>query len=209
MKNYFPIVSIIIFALTVVVLGILTPGYNHLSHTISRLAIMKYGWIQALNLIQFSLGLYAGGIALSHTMKTNEGKLTLRNIFFFCAILVILTAITKTDPIENIRVQLNMLSPMGIAHLGIVLMFLLISPFGIIRLSKILALEPGYRDFSTVTRVVGFAALTASIVWFVFYFLGVFLEYRGMFQKIIVLWTIVWMVLLHIRALSLSRAEST
>jgi len=196
----FALVSPIVFIITVIILGFVTPGYNHLSHTISRLAIMKYGWIQTINLLQFAYGMYLGGIQIGETMKTLEGKRVIRNVFFFCAGILLLTAATHTDPVENLQLDPRLLSPMGILHYCVIFLFLVAAPFGINSLAKTLVDEPNYRRYVWATRIMGFVSLTGSILWFIFFFSGILLEYRGFFQKLIVLWTISWIILMNFRA---------
>lgn len=203
MSKLFPLVSAILFILVVIILGFITPGYNHLSHTISRLAIMEYGWIQTINLVQFAYGMYLGGIHISQTMSTENGKQVIHNVFFFCAGILLLTAATKTDPIENLQLDPSLLSPMGIMHYTVIFIFLIASPVGIRYLSTTLINEHGYRHFVSYTRIAGFTSLAASVLWFVLFYFGILLPYRGLSQKLIVLWTIMWIIFMNVRALRL------
>ena len=76
--RFFPVISPIIFTLVVIVLGFVTPGYNHINYTISRLAIEKYGWIQSLNFLQLALSLLALGNRLSSDMKQSASRAAVR-----------------------------------------------------------------------------------------------------------------------------------
>lgn len=203
----FALLSPVIFVLIVAILGFITPQYDHLRHTISRLGIERYGWIQALNLFQFAVGMYLGGLQLSATMTSDKTKRFVRNVFFFCGLILMLAALTPTDPIEDIRFQMDRLTPLGIAHYFVVFLFLGFAPFGIRQLSKTLSHEAAYADFGRTTAVMGFIAFSASILWFVFYAFGWFMAYRGIFQKLIMLWTILWILAVNIRAIVVARSK--
>ena len=184
------------FTAIVAVLGFVTPGYSHANHTISRLAIEKYGWIQTLNFLQFAMGLAAAGAVIAKRMYRESSRRIIRTLFSFSAALLVLAALTPTDPIEDMRFSLRIFSPTGAMHVGTVIVFLLISPLGISRLLRALQAEPDYNHLTPLTAFVGYTALVASIVWFGFYMTGLLLEYRGIFQKAIALLVIIWIELM-------------
>lgn len=187
-------VSPILFVLTVAVLGFLTPGYNHISHTISRLGIEKYGWIQSINLLQFALALFLIGENIASTMEKKISRTVVRRTFSLSAFVAVFAAFIPTDPIENVRFSFTLLSPAGTLHVGIVLLFLLIAPFGISRLSQTFAREPRWRSFARPTKLIGYATFSLSILWFFLYAAGILQEYRGLFQKIITLLPLFWLM---------------
>lgn len=194
--------SAVLFSLTVFVLGLVTPGYNHMNHTISRLAIERYGIFQIFNFLQFSFGLYVTGATMAATMTKNSSKLVIRTVFTVCAALLILAAFVPTDPVENVRFSISMYSPRGIIHASTVMVFLLISPYGIYRLADALAAEPMYRSYARLTAFMGFSAFLTSITWILFFLLGIALEYSGLFQKAIALWTIIWLVIMNVAVIT-------
>lgn len=196
----FALFSPIVFVAVVTILGFITPGYNHLNHTISRLAIEKYGWIQTLNFLQFAYGLVLTGLSIARSMQKTESRRIIKTVFTFTASILILAAFTPTDPIENIRFSFSRLTPTGIIHVGTVIVFLLISPLGISRLVRALESEPHYRGFGMITALVGFVAFAAGIAWFLFYLAGVLLEYRGISQKAIALLVILWIMAIQLRS---------
>lgn len=202
----FALLSPIVFTVVVAVLGFVTPGYNHLSHTISRLAIEKYGWIQILNFLQFAVGLVMSGSVISRSMQHETSRRVMRTIFSFSAALLVLAALTPTDPIENMRFSFRIFTPTGAMHVGTVVVFILISPIGISRLFGALRNEPTFRRFAKFTTLAGLTAFLASIIWFGFYIAGVFLEYRGIFQKAIALLVILWIELIVTISSSTARA---
>lgn len=207
--HLFALLSPIVFVAVVTVLGFVTPGYSHLNHTISRLAIEKYGWIQTLNFLQFAVGLIFTGVHIAESMDKEGSRRIIKTVFTFSASILILAAITPTDPIENVRFSFSYLSPLGIMHVGTVIGFLLVSPLGISRLYRALGTEPHYNRYAPFTTVMGFLTFMSSMVWFVFYLFGVFLEYRGIFQKAIALIVIIWIMTLNTHALKLRQTKKT
>ncbi len=65
------------------------------------------------------------------------------------------------------------------------------------RLSQILIKAPETARYTRYTLIAGFSALVGSGIWFAFYFMGVLLEYRGIFQKAIALPVLIWLILIN------------
>lgn len=198
----FALISPIVFAIIVVILGFITPGYDHLNYTISRLAIEKYGWIQSINFLQLALGIHFTGVRLTEILERQaQEDSIIRIVFRMCSIFLIIAAFIPTDPIENVPLDYTLLTPTGLVHISVVIVFLILSPFGIIKLSQVFRKEKMLAGYATLTTVAGFAALVGSIIWFAFYFMGIFLEYRGIFQKAIALPVLIWFVLITYAAM--------
>lgn len=195
--NYFPIISPILFIVVVTVLGFITPGYSHINHTVSRLAIEKYGWIQSINMLQLALGIELSGRRLTQAIRDGGSVRVIRYIFSICAVFLLIAAFFPTDPIENVPLDVTILTPTGLVHIGVVIVFLILSPFGIVKLTNILKRQKRYRALAAITMIAGISALVGSALWFVFYFMGLFLEYRGIFQKAIALPVFAWLILIN------------
>lgn len=193
----FPVISPVIFALVVIIVGLVTPGYSHLNHTISRLAIEKYGWIQSLNFLQLAIGMHLTGLHLTKILKDQELEdSVIRIIFRMCSIFLVIAAFVPTDPIENVPLDYTLLTPTGLVHISVVLIFLVLSPLGIARLAKVFNKEKKLATYAPYTLIAGFTALLGSVIWFAFYFMGMFLQYRGIFQKAIALPVLAWLILI-------------
>lgn len=204
----FPLVSPIIFTLVVIILGFTTPGYNHLNHTISRLAIEQCGWIQSINFIQLALGLYLTGTRLTDHITDGASVIIIKNTFVLSAIFLIVAAFVPTDPIENVPLDFTLLSPTGLVHISIVILFLILSPFGIVEVARVLKKNSAFRILDIYTIIAGFIALVGSIVWFALYFEGMYLDYRGIFQKMIALPVLVWVILINYAILKTSKRST-
>lgn len=183
-----------LFAVTVAILGFITPGYSHLNYTISRLAIETYGWVQIINFLQLAVALYLTGLRLSAVMHKNTIILT---VFTICSMFLLIAAAFPTDPIENAPLDLSLLSPTGLVHSSVVFLFLLLSPLGIIILANEFYKLRTFRVHAIITLIAGFSAFLGSIAWFVLYFLGLYLEYRGIFQKVIALPVLIWLTIVN------------
>ncbi len=193
----FPLISPILFSVVVIILGFITPGYSHLNHTISRLAIERYGWIQSINFIQLAIGIYLTGMHFTKHVRDAVTVPIIRYTFIGSALFLLVAAFVPTDPIENVPLDFTLLSPTGLVHISLVVVFLILSPLGIVQLARVLRKQPVFARLGTYTIIAGFIALMGSIIWFALYFLGIYLQYRGIFQKAIAAPVIVWIVLLN------------
>ena len=194
----FPLFSPMVFAIVVLILGFITPGYSHVNYTISRLAIEQYGWIQSINFIQLAIGLYFTGTWLTNLIHDGTSVKVIKTIFMICALFLVIAAFVPTDPIENVPLYFTLLSPTCLVHVSLVVIFLMLSPLGIVELTRVLGKETRFARLVPYTLIAGFTALTGSIVWFAFYFLGIYLEYRGIFQKAIAIPVLIWLILINL-----------
>lgn len=207
--HVFSLVSPVLFIAIIAILGFVTPGYSHMNHTISRLAIMKYSWIQTLNFLQLAAGFVLISKNIARSMQKEESRRIIRIFFAFSASILVLATVVPTDPIDNIPFRFTLLTPTGSLHIATVLIFLLLSPACILHIVRALRTEPDYRRFAPFTTTVGTIAFFTSVIWLAFFYLGIFLEYRGIFQKGIVLLIILWITILHLRSIALTRTKPT
>lgn len=202
----FPIISPIIFILIVTVLGFITPGYTHINYTISRLAIEKYGWIQSLNFFQLAISFSMLGTTLSSDVKASS-RIALRLIFSLTSLVLIIAGLFPTDRIENIPLRFSIYTPLGLIHAGSIVLFVLVSPFGIRRLTEILAEEPRYNKYAFMTKTMGYLVFTGSMIWFGCFILGIGLEYRGITQKLLIFVVLIWSIIMGIASRKFARVR--
>lgn len=205
--HLFAFVSPIIFVAIVTILGFVTPGYNHINHTISRLAIEQYGWVQTLNFFQLAVGYVLIGTHIAKSMRNEESRRIIKIFFAFSASILVFAALAPTDPIDNIPFRFTLLTPTGSVHVATVLIFLFLSPLCIAKIVQALRNEPKYRKYATLTAIIGTLTFVASVIWLAFFVLGVLLPYRGIFQKTIILVVLFWITTLHIRSFRLFSTE--
>jgi hypothetical protein len=191
--KYFPILSPIIFILVTFISGLYSPGYNTLKHTISRLLIFPFGYIQKVNFFQFAISLVLSGQLISAKMKNESSKRFIRKSSYICFFLLTLTATFTPDNVENNLINFRRLTTGAILHIMLVLGFLLISPFGVYKLYNIFKSEKFYKNIAKFTLFMGYSSLTLSIIWIFFYYKGWFFDYKGIFEKVIAIWVIIWL----------------
>jgi hypothetical protein len=186
--------SPIIFSIIVFVVGLMTPGYSHINHTISRLAIEKYGWIQELNFIQFAFGIIITGFLVRRTLTDQQSKKFWLVSTLFSAMALIIVSLFPTDPIENVRFSIHLLSYSGLIHFSILGLLLILSPFGIKSLSQTLVKEKDFANLARFTSTIGYLVSLLCFIWIGMFIGGYFLESRGIFQKIIASLCIFWLL---------------
>ena len=198
--RWIPIVSILLFIATVIVLGFITPGYDHFAHTISRLSLGKYGIIANVNLIQLAIGGLILGIELAFSLHVPQVRLTVLPFFLLASMSLIGAAYFPTDPVMgDVPVALTNLSTTGLMHTASVASFILLCPLTIFLMVKAMISDPSWKDVARWTVAMSLVSITLSGVWIVFYVYRIYFSYRGMFQKGIALWTLLWMLLIALK----------
>ncbi len=203
MIQRFILLSPYIFIFGTLIIGLITPGYNHLSRTISRLLIETYGHLEALVILQMVIALVLTGALLSPRITSLHAALMVRRSMYVTALVAFLIAIVPTDPVDNMRFSEVTLTISARIHIGLVLTFILLTPIGIGKLHRTFRDDKDLGKLAIPTAVLGYGAFVLSIIWFVFFYFGILMEYRGLFQKIIVLPIVYWFILLTRKLTSL------
>jgi hypothetical protein len=189
---YYCVVSPILFLIVVVVFGAFVPEYNHFRDTISILAIRQYGWVQLINFIQIGFGIFFCGYFFYKKLTLPNSKTVWRNIVLFCLVFLIIEMFFPTDDITGNNILNNIRTTRGAIHFGALAIFFLAAPFGIYTLKKTLTLEPGMQTLSKITGYLGYIATLLSYLWTFFFVNGMFYQYSGLLQKLIVFITLIW-----------------
>lgn len=203
MIERFVLLSPYIFVFGTLIIGLITPGYNHLSRTISRLLIEEYGHLEALVMIQMVGALLLTGAYLSSRIKSLHAALVVRKSTYVTALVAFLIAIVPTDPVDNMRFSEVILTTSAKIHIGLVMAFILLTPIGIEKLHRTFREDKDLNKLAGATATLGYSSFALSIIWFVFFYFGILMEYRGLFQKIIVLLVVYWFILLTRKLVSL------
>jgi hypothetical protein len=190
----FTFASPILFSIVIFVLGLITPGYDHLSLTISRLAITKYGWIQQFNFGQFGLSLLADAYIFTKILSQKNDQQVWVRTFLVCFILVLLVILFPADPINSYNNLWQMMTPHGVIHFSVLLIFLIIAVLNIHFLRLSLEHESEYIALAKFTARSGYIVCTLCFTWMLLFVSGLFWDVRGLFQKIIALFTIYWLL---------------
>lgn len=203
MLERFVLISPYIFVLGTFIIGLITPGYNHLSRTVSRLMIEQYGYLEAINMLQLVIALLLTGAVLAPRIRSSHAAFIVRISMYVSALVAFILAIVPTDPVDNMRLSEVTFTLAAKVHIGLVMAFILLTPVGIDKLFRTFLDDKDLRPLAYSTLGLGYGAFALSIVWFVFFYYGILIEYRGLFQKIIILPVIWWLILLTRKLVSL------
>lgn len=182
----------ILFFLCFLVLGFLQPGYNHLRDTISELVLGNYGWVQTINFGMIIVSTILVGFGLEKNIKTKNSFT--RVTFWMCIFELIVVLIC---PVDN--------KILGIIHY--LSTFILIITIALMILSKIkdMRLNLYWKNFVPYSYFVLLFNLIFGMVWFYFKKNGILFEWKGLFQKIIILNVIVWLSIVGFKLWKLER----
>jgi hypothetical protein len=185
--RFIAIWSPILFTLGVILLGTITPGYDHFAYTISRLAIGPYGLWQQINFLQFGIGLSAFGYCMVHaTDRANTRRIWITFTIVSVA-LVFAVVLFPTDPIENKRTIFDTFSISGRIHMAALALFLVLSPIGVFHLASSLKTDEKQRHLYIPTIISGSLVILLMTLWGLIFSADWFIPYRGLLQKIIAL----------------------
>lgn len=204
--GYFGIIFVVIFALAILIIGLLTPGYNHLENTVSYLIINQYGFIVNVLLAVFALTTALMGLALAQVFHS----LVLIKIFSIYALAMLLLVFFPTDPCLNKQILgFSQASFSGKAHFMIVLTTVLFSPWLVRAMIKEFMKKPDWQKFKNYTLVFFIGSGFLGIGWFVCFFLGINSAYKGLIQKIIILAGLLWYTAIFYRLIKADDRKKT
>lgn len=182
----------IIFIFIVIILSIITPGYNHLSLTISRLAIMKYGLFQNINFLILASGFALSAFTLPGKFANKESKIIWFRILIVITLMLIIETFFPTDAFETKKLYTHYFSFNAIIHLGTLMAFFLIAPFGVSSLVKSMKKDSVLKKHANITAIAGYTASVLCYLWVYLLASGNMLNYLGILQKIIILICFAW-----------------
>jgi hypothetical protein len=179
-----------VFMLVVVVLGLITPGYNHFFHTISELVVRKYGLFQQLNFLQLSGGFLISAFLFSKQVASAQARKTLVWMSILCAFFLLVVVAFPTDP-RNLG-EMTSVTASGDIHFAALGTFFLSTPFGIFTLQKALKTDASLKRFSSITTFAGISLSVLAYIWTFLYLNHIWLTYLGLAQKAMVIAALVW-----------------
>lgn len=174
----FGAVLVILFYIVFLVLGSLQPGYIFSRDTVSELVNGKYGWVQTINFFGLILSVSLIVYSLKQTLIKNK-------------------LISKVFYIILVELFFVLVFPIGETFLGTIhyiITFLLILSISVLMLLMIEDMKKSILWKSSIPYFI-FVLLFNLIfwlLWFVFDHFQLLVEWRGLFQKIIILNMISW-----------------
>lgn len=186
----------IFFSMSVLILGLVQPGYNHIIDTISVLVLGKFGWVQNGNFVILSLSIGTLGIGLGLTYyKTVWNNIT--NGFIFLSLCLLLDVVFKADPIDRTQVRLTSShSTEGLIHLTITFLMIIIIPIIFINLIRKLKSTISTYKLGVYTSLVIGINLISGLLWYYCRYVGIGFEVKGLWQKGIVLNVLIWIIIM-------------
>jgi len=199
--RWIPVWSILLFIAVVAILGFVTPEYDHISHTISRLSITRYGWLATANLVQLGIGSFILGLQLMHVVYTRRNHFGLPLFFILATLMLFGIALAPTDHIDYPREILTM-SRSGWMHVLAIGVFITLCPATVFTMVNGFASDPNWKALTKLTMAMMLISVILSLLWLICFLMGFswFLPYRGILQKAIVLWTLGWTLLVAVKA---------
>jgi len=190
------IIGSIFFLVSVLLLGFIQPGYNHIIDTISVLALGKYGWIQQINFIVLALGFGALGIGLGlHFYRKIGNPISVSFLLLSLCVFVIL--LFRADPVDRTQVKLVTLhSQEGFIHLSVTFIMIAIIPLFLIDLIKKLNRLKSTRSLALYTSFVMMTNIVFGLLWFYCRRNGIGFEIKGIWQKGLALNILIWMMVI-------------
>lgn len=194
--GFISIIGATYFLLSIIVLGFVQPGYNHLIDTISVLALGKYGWIQQVNFVVLAVSFGCLGIGLGlYFYKKWNNPITLA--FLLLSLCIIFVLFFKADPVDRTQIKLVALhSQEGLVHFLTTFVMVILIPFFLIDLIKKLFENNQNRGLARYTIFVILFNVLFGILWFYCRRIGVGFEIKGIWQKGLALNVLIWMMVM-------------
>ena len=157
----------ILFAIIMLILGAVRPGYNAWRTTISTLALSDYGWVQIANFHLFGLMTLCFAVGLKRVFKRGLASLSAPLLFATVGIGLILAGIFVTDPFLGypIATPANRESLHGTIHNLAALIVFLALPITCFVMGRRFARNPAWRNWSILSMAAGGLVLI-FFAWF-------------------------------------------
>lgn len=190
------IIGALFFLISVLLLGLVQPGYNHFIDTISVLVLGKYGWVQQLNFIVLAASFGSLGIGLGLLFyKRFWNRLTIS--FLLLSLCVIFVLFFKADPVDRTQVKLITLhSQGGLIHFSTTFIMLILIPLFFIDVIKKLDKHKSTQGLGRYTFWVIMVNVFFGLLWFYCRRIGVGFEIKGLWQKGLTLNVLIWMMVM-------------
>ena len=189
-------IGALLFLLSVLILGLVQPGYNHLIDTISVLVLGKYGWVQQINFVILAVSFGSLGIGLGLLFyKRFWNRLTIG--FLFLSLCIMFVLFFKADPVDRAQIKLIALhSQGGLIHFSTTFIMMILIPLFFIDVIKKLNKHKSTQDLGRYTFWVIMVNVFFGLLWFYCRRIGVGFEIKGIWQKGLALNVVIWMIVM-------------
>ena len=127
-------------------------------------------------------------------------RFTVLPFFLLASASLIGAAMFPTDiRMGDVPLTFSQISTNGLIHTVSIASFILLCPFTIFLMVKAMIADPSWKDVARWTVAMSLVSMTLTGIWLVFYINRMYFDYRGIFQKGIALWTLLWMLLIALK----------
>lgn len=189
-------IGALLFLLSVLILGLVQPGYNHLIDTISVLVLGKYGWVQQINFVILAVSFGSLGIGLGLLWYKRFWN-TLTIGFLLISLCVVFVLLFKADPIDRVQIKLIKLHSIeGFIHLSVTFIMVILIPLFFTGLINKLNSSLPSRYMGRYTIWVIIINVIFGILWFYCRYNGIGFYIKGIWQKGLALNVLIWMMVM-------------
>lgn len=190
---WYSYVSPVVFVAVTVILGFVSPGYDHVRDTVSELVIGRYGIFQTVNFIQFGISCLINAVLFPAVCSRPGSKAVWRAVWLVCALLAFVIAAFPSDPMISFRSARQTVTVHGAIHSSVLFLFFIAAPVGIRQLIRTLREERVFLHTDGWTAAIGYTVSLVCIGWCVLYVTG--LDWgKGLMQKTIVVACVYWIL---------------
>jgi hypothetical protein len=169
------IIGAILFTTVYFCFGVISPRYDVMKESITRLQVQPYGWIQSVNFVVAGVFILAFAIGLRNELAGGFGYMLIPFLQALTGLgCVIIGLVTAT--------QLQLYTGWGIFLLFIISFLLLCRRF---------TADPQWRGWATYTILSILLMISLSII--LSYSIAIDSKYSGIFERLIVVTRLVWL----------------
>jgi hypothetical protein len=186
---YFGIIASLLFNVVYFSIGSISPHYDMMRQPISNLELLPYGWIQSVNFFVFGLSSWAFGVVLRTELKSGVIAVVLPFYHALTGFGLILAGVFIHDPVHT--------AVLSAAFLAALISFVLFAVY--------FSDKPQWRRWTTYTIVS--VVLMILFAWRFMYADRHNFPYAGVFERLVVVTRLVWIVLFTLKLLDGRRLE--
>lgn len=189
----------ILFFLCFFILGFLQPDYNHLRDTVSMLVMGNFGWIQTINFVILILSAVFVFGGLKKNINENKSNLMTATFRLLIAELIVVLIF----PIDRNNISL-------FSKIHYLTTFVLILTITIFVMSVIRSMKRNlyWKKLVPYTYFVLFFNFIFGIIWFYINEAGLLFEWKGLFQKIVIMNVVIWLSIVGFKLWKLEKQSS-
>lgn len=190
-----------LFWLVVIVDGFTKPGYDARAETISELALGEHGWAQSANFIVVGLLMLVFAAGLRRRFPAGKASTFGPLLIALFGLGLVASSIFPKDP-DPPQGGATEMTTSGAIHTLAFLVILVAILAACLVFARRFRQEPKWRGYSLYSVITGFLVLGLLVAFIV---QGTDLPFPGVFQRVLVAVFFLWVELIALRALRLTK----